>query len=128
MEPLLTALPWAAPFLTTPLLIERTPNLDDVAPASGQLLSVIIPARNESVTIDRVVRSVLATTYQPIELIVVDDRSTDDTAAQVERLAAGDPRVRLIRGAELPAGWYGKPWACDQGYRAACSDLLLFID
>jgi chlorobactene glucosyltransferase len=97
-------------------------------PASGPLLSVIIPARNESLTIADVLQSVLATTYQPIEILVVDDRSTDDTVAQVERGAAKDSRVQLIRGAELPAGWYGKPWACLQGYREARGNYLLFLD
>ena len=71
--------------------------------------------------------SILATTYQPFELLVVDDRSTDETAAITERLAA-DSRVRLVRGKELPEGWYGKPWACLQGYREARGDLLLFTD
>ena len=95
-------------------------------PASGPLVSVIVPARNESATVGTVTRSVLATTYRPFELLVVDDRSTDDTAAVVQRLA--DSRVRLIRGEPLPDGWYGKPWACYQGYRAAQGELLLFTD
>ena len=97
-------------------------------PASGPLVSVVIPARNESATIETVVRSVLETTYQPFELLVVDDRSTDDTAALVGRLATADPRVRLVQGETLPQGWYGKPWACLQGYRAARGELLLFTD
>ncbi len=75
-----------------------------------------------------VVRSILASTYQPFELLVVDDRSTDETASTVERLAADDPRLRLVRGEALPEGWYGKPWACLQGYRAARGDILLFTD
>jgi chlorobactene glucosyltransferase len=73
------------------------------------------------------VRSILATTYSPFELLVVDDRSTDDTAAVVQRMSA-DPRVRLIQGQELPEAWYGKPWACLQGYREARGELLLFTD
>jgi len=56
----------------------------------------------------------------------VDDRSTDDTAAIVETLS--DPRLRLVRGEKLPASWYGKPWACYQGYRAAKGEILLFTD
>jgi chlorobactene glucosyltransferase len=75
-----------------------------------------------------VVRSVLATRYPRLELIVVDDRSTDDTAARVARFTAADARVRLLPGAPLPEGWYGKPWACVQGARAAKGDLLLFTD
>jgi chlorobactene glucosyltransferase len=123
---LLPALPWVLPFLALPRLARRTPSLIDVRPESGRLVSVIIPARNESSTIRTVVASILATTYHPIELLVVDDRSTDDTAAIVE--GCSDPRLRLIRGQELPEGWYGKPWACYQGYRAAQGDILLFTD
>jgi chlorobactene glucosyltransferase len=123
---LLPALPWVLPFFTLPRLARRTPSLLHTRPESGRLVSVVIPARNESSTIATVVASILATTYHPIELLVVDDRSTDDTAAIVERFS--DPRLRLVRGAELPDGWYGKPWACFQGYRAAKGEILLFTD
>jgi chlorobactene glucosyltransferase len=75
-----------------------------------------------------VVRSVLASTYQPLELLIVDDRSTDATGAIAARLAAQDDRVRLIHGAPVPPGWFGKPWACLQGYREATGELLLFTD
>jgi chlorobactene glucosyltransferase len=57
---------------------------------------------------------------------VVDDRSTDGTAAIVRTLS--DPRVRLVPGEELPDGWFGKPWACFQGFREAKGELLLFTD
>lgn len=123
---LLPALPWVIPFFTLPRLARRTPSLIDTQPESGQLVSVVIPARNESSTIATVVGSVLSTSYHPIELLVVDDRSSDDTAAIVESFS--DPRLRLVRGEKLPAGWYGKPWACFQGYRAAKGDILLFTD
>jgi chlorobactene glucosyltransferase len=89
---------------------------------------VIIPARNEAGNIARVVRSVLASKYQPFELLIVDDRSSDDTAETVRRSFPGESRLRLISGAELPQGWYGKPWACYQGYQEAQGDLLLFTD
>jgi chlorobactene glucosyltransferase len=124
---LLPAAPWVLPFLTLPRLASRRPNLSDANPASGTLLSVIIPARNEADTIASVVRSILGSNYEPLELIVVDDRSTDGTASIVQELGA-DKRLRLIRGDELPEGWYGKPWACLQGYRHATGELLLFTD
>jgi chlorobactene glucosyltransferase len=75
-----------------------------------------------------VVRSILATSYRPFELLIVDDRSTDATPTIAGRLAAEDDRIRLIRGQPLPAGWFGKPWACFQGYREADGELLLFTD
>ncbi len=125
---LLPALPWLAPFAVLPRLANLRPNLSDSPTGSEGLVSVIIPARNESAVIETVVTSVLASAYQPIEVVVVDDRSTDDTAARVAELARRDPRVRLLPGRELPPGWYGKPWACLQGYQAARGELLLFTD
>ena len=116
-------------FLVSRRYADRRPNLESYPPdPAGPLVSVIIPARNEGLNIDACVRSVLAAVYQRLEVIVVDDRSSDDTAAQVERLASEDARARLVRGVELPAGWFGKQWALHQGWRAARGDLLLFAD
>jgi len=110
----------------------RRPHLVDYPPQrAGPLVSVIVPARNEARNIERSVGSILATEYQPIEVIVVDDRSSDGTGEIVERLALSDAaagRLRLVRGAELPEGWFGKSWAIVQGYRVARGDLLLFTD
>jgi chlorobactene glucosyltransferase len=128
VHPPLASLPWLLPFLLLIRLARRRPALADFPEARGPLLSVVIPARNESNNIERVARSVLASRYTPLELIVVDDRSTDDTAEIAGRIAGDDPRLRLIRGAERPDGWYGKPWACVQGFRAARGDLILFAD
>ncbi|HXQ28506.1 MAG TPA: glycosyltransferase family 2 protein [Gemmatimonadales bacterium] len=109
----------------------RRPQLRDYPPAErGPFVSVIIPARDEAVNIVECVTSVLNTPY-PLEVIVVDDRSSDDTAALVQGLRE-DPtvarRLRLVRGAELPSGWFGKPWALVQGYREARGELILFAD
>jgi chlorobactene glucosyltransferase len=110
----------------------RRPHLKHYAPrTTGPLVSIIIPARNEAANIEACVRSVLATAYRPIEVLVVDDRSSDDTAAIVERIAAradARGRLRLFRGAELPAGWFGKPWALVQGFQEARGELILFAD
>ncbi len=112
--------------------LTRRPRLAAYPPQpSGPLVSVIIPARDEAANIERCVRSILGTAYQPTEVIVVDDRSSDATAEIVERLAHSPEaagRLRLVRGAELPAEWFGKQWAMVQGYRAARGELLLFTD
>jgi chlorobactene glucosyltransferase len=118
--------------LTAHRYANRRPHLRDYAPvATGPLLSVIIPARNEALNIERCVRSIAGAAYAPLEIIVVDDRSTDGTGEIVSRIAA-DPAVRasirLVAGRELPSGWFGKQWALVQGYRAATGDLLLFAD
>ena len=128
MVDLLLAVPWLAPFAAIARLADTRPNLSDVPAIDGPPVSVIIPARNEARTIETVVRSVLASTYRQLEVIVVDDRSTDDTARLVGELAARDSRLRLIRGEPLPDGWYGKPWACAQGARAAAGAILVFTD
>jgi chlorobactene glucosyltransferase len=91
-------------------------------------LSIVVPARNEARQIEQCVRSLLAQDYPHFEVIVVDDRSHDDTAAIVSRIAAEDPRVQLIRGEPLPPGWVGKPWALHQGAQRARGEWLLFTD
>jgi chlorobactene glucosyltransferase len=120
------------PFAALPRLARKEPNLEDAAPwHDGPKVSVIVPARNEAAGIATVIRSVLATTYRSLELLVVDDRSADGTAELVEALARGPEaagRLRLIRGVELPEGWYGKPWACHQGAEAATGEILVFTD
>ncbi len=124
----LPGLLWASPFVGVAPMARRKPHVADAAPAQGIPVSVVIPARDESATIATVVRSILATSYAPLELIVVDDRSTDDTANQVASMAASDSRLRLIPGDELPTGWLGKPWACHQGAMVATGRYIVFTD
>lgn len=89
---------------------------------------MVLPARNEAHNIERCVRSLLASAYPSFEVIVVNDRSTDATGAIADRLAAEDPRVRVLHGAERPGDWFGKPWACWQGFGLAQGAVLLFTD
>lgn len=91
-------------------------------------VSILIPARNEAASIRAAVVAALATEGVPIEVIVLDDHSTDATAAIVLELAAVDPRVELAFAPELPAGWCGKQHACDTLAQFARHDLLLFLD
>lgn len=129
----LLAAPWVAVLvLVWRRYAVRRPRLWEYAPRpDGPPLSVIIPARDEARSIERCVRSVLAGAYDPLEVIVVDDRSSDGTAGIVEWIAAAPElrgRLHVIRGTEPPAGWFGKPWALVQGYREARGALLLFVD
>lgn len=103
--------------------IPRVPLLD-----APPLLSVVVPARNEERNVADCVRSLLAQRGLEVEVIVVDDGSTDSTRAILAGLEREFPRLRVIDGAPLPAGWVGKPWACAQGARAARGDWLLFTD
>jgi glycosyltransferase involved in cell wall biosynthesis len=90
----------------------------------GDPISVIIPTYNRARSIRRAVEGVLAQTYREIEVIVVDDASTDDSAAIVERLAAADSRVRLIRQAQNG----GAAQARTAGVAAARAALIAFQD
>jgi chlorobactene glucosyltransferase len=91
-------------------------------------LSIVVPARDEERTIARCVLSLLAQTHSDYEVVVVDDRSDDGTGAILAALAREHPRLRVVRGEPLPAGWVGKPWALAQGARAAGGAWLLFTD
>ena len=78
------------------------------------LISVLVPARNEEANIAACLESLRRQDYPNYEILVLDDSSTDRTAAIVESIAAVDRRVRLLHGDPLPEGWAGKPFACHQ--------------
>jgi chlorobactene glucosyltransferase len=103
------------------------------------LISVIIPARDEARNIRRCLAALLVQDYPCYEIIVVDDRSTDETLSilgqiQAEQTAlaaqAGSvqPHLQVVAGADLPAGWAGKPHALQQGVAIACGEWFCFID
>lgn len=98
------------------------------ATVAGPFLSVLIPARNEAEAIVPALHSILADPNPRLEVLVLDDHSTDATASQVLRVAAADPRVRLVTGKRLPEGWCGKQHACWQLAQAAQGELLVFLD
>jgi cellulose synthase/poly-beta-1,6-N-acetylglucosamine synthase-like glycosyltransferase len=91
-------------------------------------LSVVIPARDEGAAIGRAVGSLLRQDYPDLEVIVVDDRSSDGTGDVLRELAARDPRIVVIRVDELPAGWLGKNHALWRGADRASGEWLLFTD
>lgn len=91
-------------------------------------VSVLIPARDEAESISAAVHAVLASRNVELEVVVLDDHSTDATAAIVTALAQCDSRVRLLTAPPLPPGWCGKQHACAQLARAARYDILVFVD
>ena len=91
-------------------------------------VSIILPARNEAAHIAACVESLLGTTWPNVEIIVVNDHSTDGTRELAETAANGDPRIIVVEAPDLPAGWFGKQWACHSGMQHATGSLLLFTD
>ena len=110
------------------LHVLRKPPTEGPLPDPLPYVSVLIPARNEGRNIARCLGSLLRQDYPHLEIVVLDDSSTDQTAAIVERLAEAHPCLRLIRGRPLPLGWHGKAYACHQLAQAAKGDWLLFTD
>ena len=128
---MLLALPWLLWPLALVWRLRESRSLDEEAagpPDDAPLLSVIVPARDERRNVARCVRSVLASTYPRLELLVVDDHSTDGTADLARGAAGGDARLRVLDNPPLPDGWFGKQWACATGAAAARGELLLFTD
>ena len=91
-------------------------------------VSVLVPARNEEQVLDGFIRNILASRGVQLELVVLDDASTDSTAQRVSQWSDRDPRVRLVHGKKLPQGWCGKQHACYQLAESARFDTLLFLD
>jgi glycosyltransferase involved in cell wall biosynthesis len=106
--------------------------LGEVAAASTASMcpsvSIVAAARNEARGIEAAVTSFLGLDYPGLEIVVVDDRSTDQTGAILERLARRHVRLRIKRVVELPGGWLGKNHALAAGAADASGELLLFTD
>ncbi len=97
-------------------------------PPAGPLISVLIPARNEENNIRRCVEAVLAQDYPNFEVLVLDDRSTDATPGILVELSKRETRLVVLFGAELPAGWAGKPHALYQAAQSAAGRWLCCLD
>lgn len=129
--PLVLALPWVAAPVVTLLRARRSRSLDEHsvdAGANAPLLSLVIPARDEARNIRRCAESVLASSYPRLEVIVVDDHSTDATGDIARDLAARDTRLRVVTPPPLPDDWFGKQWACHTGAAESRGEILAFFD
>ncbi|HVP41821.1 MAG TPA: glycosyltransferase [Terriglobales bacterium] len=112
------------------------PTIADIAkpewdgPPAGASVAVVVPARNEEEHIEATLRSLLAVDYPNLQIIAVNDRSTDSTGEIMDRVAAEQrtSRLRVMHVEELPHGWLGKTHAMWLGARQAESDWILFTD
>jgi glycosyltransferase involved in cell wall biosynthesis len=128
---LLVFVAFAASMLANQRWAQTLPFLDPLASAdvaAAPRVSIVVAARDEAEGIEASVRGFLAQRGVPIEVVVASDRSADGTVAIVERLAAEDPRVRLVEITTLPERWLGKTHALHLGAEAATGDWLLFTD
>jgi cellulose synthase/poly-beta-1,6-N-acetylglucosamine synthase-like glycosyltransferase len=91
-------------------------------------VSIIIPARNESATIKDAIQSRLHDDYPNVEILLIDDRSTDSTSEIIDKIASRDNRVKAIHIKELPDGWLGKLYAMHRGVQEATGEWFLFSD
>ena len=111
------------------LRLLRTP---DPSPAPvRERVSILVPARDEAARIGPCIASLLESQGLPdVEVVVLDDGSSDGTADVVRRVAAGDPRLRVVDGgaSPVPDGWLGKTWACHRLAEQATGSVLVFVD
>ena len=127
----LSLLFWAAALAANLRVAASTPRLgalEPPAPATWPRLSVISPACDEAERVEVSLRSLLRQGYPALEVVAVDDRSTDGTGAIIDRLAAGDDRLTAAHVDALPEGWLGKLNALRRGVEASGGEWLLFAD
>lgn len=112
------------------ILLPRSYATTDASGGNRNLptVCVVIPARNESQELSGCLESVISQDYPNLSVVVVDDRSTDDTAEIAARFARADSRVRVITNKDLPPGWLGKSHALWLGTRDSSADWILFLD
>jgi glycosyltransferase involved in cell wall biosynthesis len=106
-------------------------NLADIAPLPEQeqpKVSIIVPACNEQDTIEPALLSLLAIEYAHLEIIVINDRSTDRTGKVLRNIQKDHPHLQILEITELPEGWLGKNHALHQGTQAATGEYFLFTD
>ncbi len=105
----------------------------NLSPEEGNLgalppLSVLIPACNEAASIELTALGLLEQTYTNLQLILINDRSTDETGAIIDRLAAENEKITAIHIDVLPDGWLGKVHALHVATEQAAGEWLLYTD
>lgn len=103
-------------------------DIDAPAPPSWPSVSLIIPACNEESTIEEAMETLLAIDYPAIQILAINDRSTDATGEILDRIAGDHTKLEVVHVDALPEGWLGKVHAMHVGTQAATGDFLLYAD
>ena len=122
---------WIASGILLCMKRDAIANLKDIfeeLPGALPKISIIIPARNEASHIRRALQSVLAIEYPNLEIVAVNDRSTDGTGTILHEVARQNSRLRIEQIETLPLGWIGKTHALQKGAQKATGEFLLFTD
>src|SRR5215472_8260681 len=107
------------------------PRLKDFPPAADRdcpRVSLIFAARDEQAKLPRALRTLRDLDYPHLEIIAVNDRSTDSTPSLLGQARTLDPRVKVVNLEVLPEGWLGKPHALERGFEVSSGEWLLFTD
>jgi cellulose synthase/poly-beta-1,6-N-acetylglucosamine synthase-like glycosyltransferase len=107
------------------ILTRQSPRYDD---SDAPMVSAILPAKDEEFNLADCLGSICRQTYRNLEIIVVDDRSTDRTGSIAREHAARDSRIRVLTIDSLPPGWTGKTHALKQAAGQARGSWLWFMD
>jgi chlorobactene glucosyltransferase len=97
-------------------------------PHHAPKVSVILPARNEELFIEKCINSLLDQDYENYEIIAIDDMSDDSTGELIKKIAKKNPKVIHVQADPKPEKWIGKNWACIEGFKRSSGELLLFTD
>ncbi|MFC1679948.1 glycosyltransferase [Elusimicrobiota bacterium] len=114
--------------LVNTLLVRPLPKVGPGTPDDCPTVSIVSPARDEERGIRAAVSSFCRQDYPKLEVIVVDDCSTDSTPRILSELQTEFPMLKVVRGKEPQSGWLGKPNALEVGRQAAKGDWLIFAD
>ncbi|MDA1231902.1 MAG: glycosyltransferase family 2 protein [Planctomycetota bacterium] len=119
---------WTIPAVCALTVRKLLPTAPNAQPGSLPSVSVIVPARNEEAQIGNALTTLLQSTGVNLEIIAVNDRSTDLTGQIMDRVSAADSRLKVIHMSQLPDGWLGKNYAMHVASEKATGELLLFTD
>jgi glycosyltransferase involved in cell wall biosynthesis len=129
----IVAVIWLSKSLSAAFGLPRIPNLllpqNDLSPQGSPSITVIVPARNEEADVASGLHSLLAQDYPNLQIVAVDDRSSDATGFIIDTIATQHPeKLRALHITELPPGWLGKTHAMALAARQSPTDYLLFTD